>query len=206
MKAKLVAVAVLMIALLSLTVGKAYANGFGEVATGPCKCLPFSVMPGQTENLTWTLVNSYQYPLSFYIQPAVFKAANGTVPNVTYQPINGTIPANSTIGITIQVKLPRNASVNSSWSAYATAFASSAPGSGTKIAIGTAKLLEITSLPTTTTTIPPSVYTSTIVSAVNSYVSIPQIDIVVGAVVVIILIVVICLLSYAFIRKKSRSR
>ena len=167
-KTAIVGSAVLMV--LAILVCTTYASGFGEVATGPCRCLPFQVQLNHTENLTWTLVNSYNTTLSFYIQPAGLQPSNGIIPIISYKPINGTIPANdSEYSIQVSVAMPLGAPVNQSWSGIMTAFATSTQQSvgGSAIQIGTAKYIDITSEASTTTTTTSLSTTSTIQQGIN---------------------------------------
>ena len=60
--------------------------GFGEMGTGPCKCLNFTISVNNTNKsatLPWQLVNTYSFPVYFYVQPAVLTSSNIT--NVTTQ-------------------------------------------------------------------------------------------------------------------------
>lgn len=74
---------IVYVLLFSLVIGTASA-GFGEMGTGPCKCLNFTISVNSTNKsstLAWTLVNTYSFPISFYIQPAILTTPN--VENVT---------------------------------------------------------------------------------------------------------------------------
>ena len=124
-------------------------GGFGEFSGN----LVYILQSGASHTEYWTLVNKFNYPLSFSIVPPAFNSTP-TPPNLTFSVMNGTIPAGSNLTISVVATAPSwtsyiFASKNSTWSGYATAYAKSASTatSGASIALGTAKLITITVAP-----------------------------------------------------------
>lgn len=107
---------------------------------------------GSGSTATWTLINTnLTYPLTFTITPA--NLTNGAInPIVSYSSMSGTIPANGVFPITLNVQMPSSAPLSTTWSGYASAETQPSGTGGGQIAIGTAKLITLTSLPPTTTT------------------------------------------------------
>ena len=121
-------------------------GGFGEFSGN----LVYILQSGASHTEYWTLVNKFNYPVSFSIVPPAFNSTP-TPPNLTFSVMNGTIPAGSNLTISVVATSPSwvsyiFASKNNTWSGYATAYAKSAStaSSGASIALGTAKLITIT--------------------------------------------------------------
>lgn len=124
-------------------------GGFGEFGGQVTYILP----SGSSHTEYWTLVNKFNYPVSFYIVPPAFNSSP-TPPNLAFSVMNGTIPADSNLTISVIATAPQwtsyiFATKNSTWSGYATAYATSASSAtgGASIALGTAKLITITAEP-----------------------------------------------------------
>ncbi len=124
-------------------------GGFGEFSGA----LVYTLQSGASHTEYWTPVNKFNYPVSFYIVPPAFNSTPAP-PNLAFSVMNGTIPAGANITISVIATSPSwtsyiFASKNSTWSGYATAYAKSASTatSGASIALGTAKLITITTEP-----------------------------------------------------------
>ena len=156
-------------------------GGFGEFSGD----LIYALKSGASHTEYWTLVNKFNYPVSFYIVPPAFNSTP-TPPNLTFSVMNGTIPAGANLTISVIATSPSwtsyiFASKNSTWSGYATAYAKSASNatSGASIALGTAKLITIT-------VEPPNVLPT-----------------IIAAIIIIVIIIVAGFYMYARRRKKT---
>jgi hypothetical protein len=122
------------------------ADGFGEYSG----YLIYDIPINSSHTEAWTLINSYNYTLSFYIQPPNLTIGSSNVtPTLKFSELNGTIAPDSNYQINVTVFIPVGAATNTTWQGYATAFASghNQSNSSAKIQIGTAKLIQITSEP-----------------------------------------------------------
>ena len=159
------------------------SGGFGEFEGN----LVYVLSSGSSHTEYWTLVNKFAYPVTFYIVPPNFSGSQ-TPPTLVFSELNGTIPAQSNLTISVIAYSPSWTAylfdTNSShWSGYATAYASGTTtnAGGASIALGTAKLIMVT--------FKPSNMLPTIITAV----------------VIIVLIVAVSYYLYRR-RKKSSSR
>ncbi len=162
------------------TSGSSDQGGFGEFSGN----LVYVLQSGGSHTEYWTLVNKFNYPVSFSIVPPAFNSTP-TPPNLAFSVMNGTIPAGSNLTISVVATAPSwtsyiFASKNNTWSGYATAYAKSASTatSGASIALGTAKLITITMAP-------PNMLPTIIA-------------------VVVIIVVIIAAGSYLYVRSRSK--
>ncbi len=116
--------------------------GLGEVAGQPS----FNMYPGQTVTFDWTLINPNDFPVQIQFSFPTFTSTNGPV--LSYNGLNLTIDANSTKTFPITITLPSNAPIGKTWEGILSAAAGS---SG--VSEGVAKILTVTSISPTSTTI-----------------------------------------------------
>jgi hypothetical protein len=125
----------------------ASANGFGEYSG----FLIYNISINSSHTEAWTLLNSYNYSIGFYIVPPNLTINSSNVtPDLTFSTLNGTIARDSTYQVNVTVFIPVGATANTFWQGYATAFAtvpSNQSNASAKIEIGTAKLIQITAEP-----------------------------------------------------------
>lgn len=144
-KAIIAIASVIMVLVLVVTVAE--ANGFGEYSG----YLVYNISINTSHTEAWTLINSYNYSLTFRIVPPNLTIGSSNVtPTLNFSVLNGTISADSNFQVNVTVYIPPNATVGTFWQGYATAFAASASNqsnASAKVQIGTAKLIQITAEP-----------------------------------------------------------
>jgi|GEM_PF-3660733 len=123
----------------------AHAGGFGEYAG----YLVFNTSVNSSQTEAWTLINQYNYSITFTVTaPNLTINASNVTPVLTFSALNGTIPAGSNYQINVTAFIPYGAPANTVWSGYATAYASGGGGNGSvKIQIGTSKFIKVISRP-----------------------------------------------------------
>ena len=138
---------VLVLAVLVMSAHTA-TSGFGESksscgdpnGTGLHGCMNFTMWPGETKVESWTIINGFDYNMSYYIA-APYYGNSSEVPNVTYAVpclaghyINTTsynttlkrnittytqitcnIPANTNATVYVEVTLSANVPINETW-------------------------------------------------------------------------------------------
>lgn len=111
----------------------------------------YSIVQGSSINATWTLINTNSTnSISFYIVPA--NLTKGSIyPNIVYKPLNGLIYPGNIFQINLSINMPNNAPLNITWSGYATAETLPNGSEGGQIAPGTAKLITLMAIASTTT-------------------------------------------------------
>jgi hypothetical protein len=165
---------------INKTVSNVNQGGFGEFAGN----LVYKLNPGESHVEYWTLINKFNYPISFQVTPPAYASVNDTSPIIHFSALNGTIPAGSNFTITVNVTAPGEGAYFLStgpktYSGYALAASKPAASSagGASIALGTAKIIQVTITPS---------------------------DIILPIIIVIILIVVAVLAIY-LLRKRTQN-
>ena len=87
---------------INKTVSNVNQGGFGEFAGN----LVYKLNPGESHVEYWTLINKFNYPISFQVTPPAYASVNDTSPIIHFSALNGTIPAGSNFTITVNVTAP----------------------------------------------------------------------------------------------------
>ena len=149
-----------MALLLPVLAAMPSAQGFGEYSGH----LIYNVSVNSSHTEYWTLINNYNYSLSFYIVPPNLTSSSSNVtPELTFSVMNGSIGPGKTYTINVTAYVPAYATPGTTWQGYATAFANPSGNQtgAARVQIGTAKYMQITAEPAAvkksikaTTTIP----------------------------------------------------
>ena len=144
MNRRIIIAAALMAMLVPVSIPR--AQGFGEYAG----FLIYNISINSSHTEYWTLINNYNYTVSFYVMPPNLTIASSNVtPVLAFSSLNGTIGPGKSFQINVTAFIPIGAAVNTTWHGYATAFASTTgnQSGSAKVQIGTAKYIQIRALP-----------------------------------------------------------
>lgn len=147
--------------LMALLVIASAGSGFGEYAS-PGGRLNFTIQLNHSGEQQWVLWNGDNYTLGFYVVPPPFNGMPNS-PILEFSTLNGLINESSGYVINITVKIPFGTTINKTWTGYAEAvsFIPNSSSGGASIQVGTDKLMQVNSEPSTTSTTSTSTTSST---------------------------------------------